>query len=95
MHQQAIDDFSSAIRINPDNVAAYNNRGNVYGKLDVHQLAIDNFSNAIRINPDYADAYLNRGITKEKFGKYYCDDYKKACELGEKKACSWFSSQCK
>ena len=66
-----------------------------YYNLGKSQLAIDDYNRAIRINPDYAGAYVIRGFVKKKLGEYYCDDYKKACELGEKRACSWFSSQCK
>ena len=87
--------YTKCLRLNPDNADAYNNRGIAYYTLGKYQLAIDDYNRAIRINPDYASAYNNRGIAKENFGKYYCDDYKKACELGEKRACSWFSSQCK
>ena len=78
-----------------DSADIYIERGNIYDDLGKSQLALDDYNNAIRINPDDAGAYVNRGFAKEEFWKYYCDDYKKACELGKKRACTWFSSECK
>ena len=73
---------------------AYYGRGNAYYNLGKYQLAIDDYSRAIRINPNYAGAYFNRGYAKKNFGKYYCDDYKKACQLGTKDECSSFLVEC-
>ena len=87
--------YTKCLRLNPDDAQAYYNRGIVYNNLGKFQLSIDDYSSAIRINPAFLEAYNNRGNAKEKLGQYYCDDYKKACELGAKRACSSFSSQCK
>ena len=61
-YQEAIDDYTSAIKINPDDADAYVNRGAAYHNLGKHQEAIDDFNTAIKINPDYAKAYYNRGM---------------------------------
>ncbi|MGE0434145.1 MAG: tetratricopeptide repeat protein [Planctomycetota bacterium] len=57
----AIDDYSAALRIDPQLKGAYNNRGNVWqaqGKLDE---AMADYDAVLRINPQSADAYYNRG----------------------------------
>lgn len=60
-----------------------------------YEEAIADYTRALRIDPDYADAHVNRGIAKEILGLAYCVDYKTACELGNGKACEWYSEQCK
>ena len=91
-YQLAIDNFSRAIKINPDYLDAYNDRGIAYKNLGNYQLAIDDYTRAIQINPDYVKAYYNRGFVKMKLGRDYCSDYKKACELG---ACDNYNTYCK
>ena len=61
--RRAMDDFTQAIRIDPNSAVAYSWRGEVYlnlggGNLD---LAIADLNQAIRLDPDYAPAYHNRG----------------------------------
>ena len=89
-YQEAVDDFTRAIKIKPDFADAYYNRGLVYYNLGKYQEAVDDYTRAIKIKPDYASAYLNRGITKEKLGIDDCSDYKKACELGSTKGCEYY-----
>jgi tetratricopeptide (TPR) repeat protein len=55
--------FDEAIRLDPNNAAAYNNRGDSYAKLGQYEKAIEDFDEAIRLDPNYANAYHNRGIT--------------------------------
>ena len=69
-YQEAIDDYTSAIKINPDDADAYVNRGAAYHNLGKHQEAIDDFNTAIKINPNYAKAYYNRGMVCKKLGRY-------------------------
>ena len=82
-YQLAIDNYTSALKINSDFSEAYYKRGNAYEKLKNYTAAIADYTSAIKINPDYADAYMNRGITKENAGLSYCSDYKRACDLGK------------
>jgi lipoprotein NlpI len=60
---RAIQDYNEAIRLNPNDAVAYNNRGNAYrrDKGDSDH-AIQDYDEAIRLNPNYADAYYNRGL---------------------------------
>jgi tetratricopeptide (TPR) repeat protein len=61
LRAHAVDDFSEAIRRNPRDPIAYDNRGMAYyakGDLD---RAIADFNEAIRLDPKDAVAYNNRG----------------------------------
>ena len=85
LYDKAIADFSRSIELNPQDGAAYNNRGLVRAAgLKEYDQAIADFSKAIELDPKFAEAYDNRAIAyrmasddKEKA----CADWKKACEL--------------
>ena len=55
-YKGAIRDFDEAIRLKPDDAAAYNSRGSAKSNLGDKQGAIKDFDEAIRLKPDYADA---------------------------------------
>src|SRR5262249_40154009 len=59
--KKAIKDFDEAIRLDPQNVEAFNNRGAVYAELGDHPQAIADFSTALALQPTFAPAYRNRG----------------------------------
>ncbi|MBW1726356.1 MAG: tetratricopeptide repeat protein [Deltaproteobacteria bacterium] len=85
-YNQAIEDFSRAIKLDPNNAEYYYKRGVTYGNLNQHQKAIEDFNEAIRLNPKYAEAYSNRGFVymmKLDDKKKACSDWKRACELGD------------
>jgi tetratricopeptide (TPR) repeat protein len=60
-YDMAIEDFTEAIKLNPNLAAAYFNRGNAYGFKEDYDRAIVDFNQAIRLDPNYARAYNNRG----------------------------------
>jgi tetratricopeptide (TPR) repeat protein len=59
---QAIDNYSKAIKINPKFSKAYNNRGIAYIWKKQYDLAIADFSKAIEFDPKNGKAYNNRAI---------------------------------
>jgi tetratricopeptide (TPR) repeat protein len=61
--QQALNDFSYAIKIHPQFSEPYLNRGVVYRKLTQYESAIEDFNWAISLNQKYTDAYFNRALT--------------------------------
>jgi len=63
-YDRAIADYTEAIRLNPQDALAYNNRGVSYhnGKQD-YDRAIADYTEAIRLNPQDALAYSNRGAS--------------------------------
>ena len=60
--EQAFNDFSEAIYLDPDSTDAYNSRANIYFLARQFDEAIADYNEAIRINPDLAIAHLNRGL---------------------------------
>ena len=63
---QAIEDFTKAIEIKPDDIMAYNNRGSAYAQQGDYIQAISDFTKAIGINSNDPVAYHNRAVA------YYC-----------------------
>jgi tetratricopeptide (TPR) repeat protein len=81
--QKAIEYLNEAIKLKPDLVEAYNNRGKAYGDLGQHQQAITDYNEAIRLKPDLADAYYNRGKAYGDLGQHQqaITDYNEAIRL--------------
>ena len=69
-YQNAISDYSKAIRLNPDFVEAYYNRGYTKASLGRHFEAIADYDIAIKLNPDDPISYYNRGAAKAVLGEY-------------------------
>jgi tetratricopeptide (TPR) repeat protein len=64
----AMADYNQAIKLNPKDTSAYNNRGNVkFTKGDLNGAMAD-YNAAIRLNQRYAVAYNNRGNIKIRKG---------------------------
>lgn len=61
--RKALNEYSKAIKLDPGNTAAYNNRGYVYDELEQYEKAIADYTKAIEINQSYATAYSNRGAS--------------------------------
>ena len=61
-YQKAISDYDVAIRLEPENTAAYFNRGNAYFALDDFRQAIQDYTVALRLDPNLALAYCYRGL---------------------------------
>ena len=57
----AIQDYTKAIELTPDDAEAYYNRGNAYALKGACDPAIQDLTKAIRLRPRYAKAYNNRG----------------------------------
>jgi Tfp pilus assembly protein PilF len=63
-----ITDYNQAIKIDPNFVLAYINRGNVRYQLGDKQGAIADYNQAIKINPNFALGYTNRGVVRYQLG---------------------------
>jgi tetratricopeptide (TPR) repeat protein len=80
---EAINNYTKAIEIDPNDRAAYNNRGVVYDNLKRYDEAIADFTRALEIGPTDKIAYINRGISyynKTEYQKAIAD-YDKAIEI--------------
>ena len=62
--EKALSAYDTAVRLQPDYAAVYNNRGNVKNRLGCPDDALTDYDTAIRLNPHFAEAYYNRGVQK-------------------------------
>ena len=92
-YKGAIADFDSAIRLNPDDAAAYLNRGLAKGQLGQHFAAIADYDSAIRLNPDDAKTYYNRGNAKYNLGQHFAAiaDFDSAIRLNPDDANAYYN----
>jgi tetratricopeptide (TPR) repeat protein len=76
---QAISNYTRALKINPRHSNAYTNRGNTYNVLLQYDKALSDFSDALKINPQSGYAYNGRALTyyfQRKYGKAWRDVHK-------------------
>ena len=67
--EEIIDIYDKALRLKPDYVEAYYNRGNTKNELGQFEAALDDYDKALRLKPDFPEAYNNRGNINKKLGK--------------------------
>ena len=103
-HDQAIADYTEAIRLNPKDSLAYCGRGLAYGKkvdidksiadyteaIRLNDKSIADYTEAIRLNPRYARAFRGRGWAYWQRGDYNREiaDYTEAIRLNPKDGAS-------
>lgn len=82
-YDQAIADYTAAIRLDAKKADVYNNRGNAYHVKRDYAKAIRDFNRAIALNPAHALAYNNRGIVYGDMGDYQraIQDYDQAIAI--------------
>ena len=87
-HDQAIEDYTNAIKLNPRYANAYYNRGLAYSYKGDNDKEIADYTQAIKLNPRLIDAYNNRGAAYEKKGQYdrAIADYNRALKLDPRRA---------
>lgn len=83
-HEMITRDYDMVIRLNPDFVYAYFNRGNLRCAQRDYRAAITDYNEAIKRDPDFAEAYFNRGLTRLYLGdtERGIADLSKSGELG-------------
>ena len=82
-HEKAIDAFTKAIKADPKNADAYNNRGAVRYVRKEWDQSIADYTRAIEIDPGSAAFYINRGAAWFKKNNYRktISDYNRAIEI--------------
>ena len=68
-YQQIMNDYATALNLNPRFVFGYYNRAYIKLRLQDYKAAIEDLNRAIEMEPEFAEAYFNRGLTK-----IYLDD---------------------
>jgi len=61
-YDDAIDDYTQAIKRKPNFADAFCNRGLAHHGSNDKQAAIADITQAIKLNPDFAEAFYNRGV---------------------------------
>ena len=86
-YDKAIEYFTMAIELTPNNAIAYHNRGLAYlktgskytpeGKASLEK-AISDYSKAVELKPDYVEAYYHRGVARIEFIHFYDKPFSQA-----------------
>merc|ERR1711974_452164 len=69
--EEAIERYSEAINLNPNNAIYYANRAAAYTSLRRHDKAIEDCKHAIAIDPKYSKAYSRMGLAYFSLGRYH------------------------
>jgi tetratricopeptide (TPR) repeat protein len=91
-YQDAVDDSSRVIDLDPKHAGAWHNRGVAYGYLKQLDKAVDNLSRAIELDPSHAVAWHDRGIAYAylKQPDSALTDFSRAVELDPKYVAAWY-----
>lgn len=83
-YDEAISDFTEAIRLYPKHIDFYRSRGDAYYDKKDYDKAINDYTEVIRLNPNSALAYNSRARAFEAQGKHAeaQADFDKAKQLG-------------
>ncbi|MCC8096062.1 MAG: tetratricopeptide repeat protein, partial [Tannerellaceae bacterium] len=83
-HELIVRDYDMVIKLNPEFVYAYFNRGNLRCAQRDYRAAIQDYNEAILRDPEFAEAYFNRGLARLSQGDANrgIADLSKAGELG-------------
>ncbi len=83
-HEMIMRDYDMVIKLNPEFVYAYFNRGNLRCAQRDFRAAIQDYTEAIQRDPEFAEAYFNRGLARLSLGDANrgIADLSKAGELG-------------
>jgi tetratricopeptide (TPR) repeat protein len=89
----AADEFSEAIRQDPNLAAAYVNRGVTRMRLGEINAAIEDYNRAIQLKPSDPAVYFSRGNALVAAGQYgpAIEDFSRAVELSPVMAKAWFN----
>ena len=90
---KAIEAYSRAIELNPNNVNTHHNRGVAYRSAGNYGCAIRDFGKVIELNPNDADAYNSRGEVYSDKREYDCaiSDFTKAIALSPNDANTYYN----
>jgi tetratricopeptide (TPR) repeat protein len=83
---EALEDFSRAIKIDPQRADGYLGRANALNTLGRYEESLEDYAKALEIDPKLANAYVNRGIAYSHLGEYKkaIADYERGLELDPK-----------
>jgi protein O-GlcNAc transferase len=68
--QESVTQFDKLLLIQPNHIAALNERGSVLAEMKQYDAALSSVENALAINPRYAEAHLNKGNLYSELKRY-------------------------
>jgi tetratricopeptide (TPR) repeat protein len=82
--EEAVQDFSAALRLKPADAQVYFNRAVAWEEMTDYDQAISDYTKAVGFDPGFAAAYYNRGLLYMRLGgnRLGCADMSQACSLG-------------
>jgi tetratricopeptide (TPR) repeat protein len=82
-YSQALDDFNTAIKLNPNFYQAYANKALIEHYMGNDVQSVADYARAIQINPNYDEAYIGRGDVYRQAGHLdqALNDFQKAIDL--------------
>ncbi|AVH69721.1 RNA polymerase sigma factor RpoD [Nostoc sp. 'Lobaria pulmonaria (5183) cyanobiont'] len=88
----AIENFTQALELNPNNAQLHYQRGLANTKGEFQKEAIEDFTQAINLNPQYIDAYYQRGHVHYSLGDNLkaIEDYSEIIFLNPNEALAYF-----
>lgn len=88
--------LNEAIKLDPLNSKYLKERAYAFISDEIFSKAIDDLTRMVKINPRDDKAYFLRASVKFIAGsKDYCNDFKKACDLGNNNSCKAYLDSCK
>ena len=92
-HEDAIEAYKQAIRVDPEHAIVWTNLGTVYEDLNRHNDAIEAHLQAIKIDPENAKAWYNLGYTYGQLRRF--DDaikaYRQAIKIDPEYSGPWYN----
>ena len=99
-YEDCVSDLTKNIKLDPDNIPAhiFYKRAQAYYMMERYNESTADLSRAIRLDPNFASAFGLRGLIRlitDENNLDYCSDWKRACDLGEKDFCDYYSRNCR
>lgn len=93
-YNEAIGEYTKALKMNPGYAIAYCNRGMAYAKNGHYEKAVADYNQALSINPKHSTTFYNRGIAHLRLGdsKQAIKDFQGAAKLDHKGAQKYLKS---
>ncbi len=92
-YDKAISDYTSVVKLNPNNAAYYDVRGSVYYNQKKYDLALADYNQALKLNPENADYYNVRAniYYDQKQYELAIADYTQALKLKPSLASAYYN----
>ncbi len=89
----AIINWTTALKINPNDPNSYYSRAIAKNELYTWKAALKDYDKAIELSPSFTDAIVNRATVKDESGDYNgaIEDYNKAIEIDAKNSMAYFN----